>query len=118
MGKHKIKSILTFLYSAIISTFFCFVLYLISFKSKINFRESLFLIGLVFILIGIVVLISKSPMRSNVFGSRHKSGKDEYIDEAYEEVVKPAAKTFLLGFNRNIIVLVGVLLLIVDVFLK
>jgi len=118
MSKYKIKRILTFLYSTIISALFCLFLYLISFKIKINFKESLFLIGLVFILIGIVVLISKNPIKMNGLRPMQKPSEVEFSDEDNEEVVKPEAKAILLGFNSVTIVLSGVLLLIADVFLK
>ena len=118
MSKYKLKRVLTFLYSTIISAMFCLFLYLISLRIKINFKESLFLIGLVFILIGIVVLISRNPIKMNGLRPIQKPSENEFSNEDCEEVVKPEAKAIFLGFNSVTIVLSGVLLLIVDTFLK
>ncbi|HEY5562365.1 MAG TPA: hypothetical protein VIK72_11540 [Clostridiaceae bacterium] len=87
MGKCKLKGILTFLYSAIISVLFYLFLYIISLEIKINYKELFFLIGLVSLLIGIVVLISRNPIRMNGWGSSQSSSEGEFIDEDCNEVV-------------------------------
>jgi Ca2+/Na+ antiporter len=115
MKMSKLKSILTLLYSAVIAGLLYYILYLVSLRIKMNFSESLFLIALVLVIIGIVVLITKNPRFVNCGGRQRSASieEDEEIDEP-----KTTIKSFLIGFNSITIILIGVLLLVVDAIIK
>lgn len=117
MAKYRFKTILTIIYSAVIGVLLCILMFFISSKKNINLKESFFLIGLVLVLIGIVILITKNPLKINALGAKQKPVEYE-LPEDEEEAVKPEVKTVLLGFNSFTVVLVGVFFLIVDLFLK
>lgn len=112
----KIKSFLTLLYSAVIAGFLYYALYLFSLRIKMKFSESLFLIALVIVIIGIVVSIAKNPRFINCGGMRQKNASVEEDDESDEP--KILAKSLLIGFNSVTIILTGVLLLVVDAIIK
>ncbi len=123
MGILKFKRILTLVYSVIISAVIYLISYLIYRRISFNLKETFFLIGLVLVLIGIVMLIARNPMRISGFGSRQKSlqqggeeSDEEEVTEADEETL-PDKKSLLLGFNSFTIALSGVILLVVDAFL-
>lgn len=118
MGKRRLLIILSFAYGAVVSVLFYFMLYLISFTTKMNFEESLFLIALFLILIGIGVLISRTPKGTEKpILSR---GIDELIFNStkYDYSNKSWPGKLLLGVNGLSLVLSGIYLLLVDFVLK
>lgn len=124
MGKYKLKKILTIIYSAIITTLFCLLVFFIPIKAKINIKESFFLIGLVLVLIGIFLLITKNSIRLNAI-SKQKAEESNLLDDEEEDnddedddIKKTQTSSFFLGFNSFTVVLTGVFILIVDLFLK
>lgn len=112
----KIKSFLTLLYSAVIAGFLYYALYLFSLRIKMKFSESLFLIALVIVIIGIVVWIAKNPRFANYSGFKQKIANVEEDEELGEP--KLHVKALLIGFNSVTIILTGVLLLVVDAIIK
>lgn len=111
MGKLKLKSILTLAYSAVLSVLFCLAGYLISLRISYNFIETLFLIGLVLVLAGIVIIISKNQNRTTVVDAAEpKHDKSEITDEG--------TRLILLGLNGFTSVFTGVFLLAIDAFLR
>lgn len=122
MGKSKLKIILTFAYGAVVSALFYYMLYLVSFQIRMNFKESLFMIALVLVLIGIVVLISRTPRNSDKTYSRQKQNDadDDNIgdDDRCDYYKKPWPWKLLLGVNGLSLVLSGIYLLIIDSILK
>ncbi len=111
MSRFKLKSILTLAYSAFISVLFCLAGYLISLRISYNYKETFFLIGLVLVLIGIVVVISKNQNRvAAVDIAEPKQEEDEITDKE--------TGLILLGLNGFTSVFTGVFLLVIDVVLR
>lgn len=108
----KQKSVLTLLSSIVFAGMLFFILYLVSLKIKMHFTESLFLIALVLVLIGIVLSIFRSPrlMSGNILKTR-----DLPVDEETPDTPKSAKP---ISFSAAIIILTGVFLLVVDAIIR
>lgn len=114
----QIKNLLTLLYSVILSVFLYYLLYFASLRIKINFNESLFLIALVIVIIGIVVLIARNQRFANQGRIRQKAAYPEEDSDSTKTEDESSGPFILSGFNSITIILTGVFLLIVDVIIK
>ncbi|MDF2985779.1 MAG: hypothetical protein K0R50_1289 [Eubacterium sp.] len=115
MGKLRIKRIFTLLFGAVAAGLFCLVAYLISLKVTYNIKETLFLLGLVMVLSGIVILISRNQNKAvNI----DLNAKQDTEDSKAEDNAAVDISILLSGFNGFTVVVVGVFILIVDAFLK
>lgn len=111
MSKLKLKNILTLACSAVLSVLFCLAGYLISLRISYNFTETFFLIGLVLVLAGIVIVISKNQNRVTAADAAEPKQEED-------EMTAEGARLILLGLNGFTAVFTGVFLLVVDAFLR
>ncbi len=110
MGKLKHAGFLTLIYSLIMAGLICLIVYLISTNVIFNIKETVFLIGLVLVLVGIVFLIARHQSRVVSFE----------VTEAIRQLSGEEDKkgSFLLtGFNGFTILLTGVFILLIDAFI-
>ncbi len=115
MGKLRLKRILTLSFGAVIAGLFCLVASLISLKVTYNIKETMFLLGLVMVLTGIVILISRNQNRAV---TADLSTKQSTEDSKTEDCTIWNISTVLSGLNSFTVVVAGVFLLIIDAFLK
>lgn len=111
MSRLRLKRILTLAYSAVITALFCILAYLVSVRISFDLKETFFLIGLVFVLVGIVIIIVRNQNRTGFSNFSNPNNEDS-------EVTEDNKSTFMLGFNSFTPVMVGVLLLIVDAIIR
>ncbi len=111
MGKLKQTGVLTLIYGLIIAVLICLIMYLFSLNTVYDIKETLFLIGLVLVLVGIVFLIAKNQSKVINFEAT------EAIRQL-SEADNRKGRFLLSGFNGFTILLTGVFILVIDAFLK